>query len=120
MDLDYETIGNKIKKIRLSKNISQLQLASKLGVSGTYISRIERGAVKINLRRLSQIAKILDVSVNNLMDGRYIDEGEYIKEDLLELFEKCEVFQKKMIFQIAEVIFENTIDLEKKKDEEEK
>ena len=73
LNLDYIAIGNKIKKARQSKNISRSQFALMLNVSSSYIGRIERGTVKINLKRIIEIANLLDVSMNNLIDGRYME-----------------------------------------------
>ena len=41
--MDYEQLLKKLKKIRLQKSISLRSLGEKLGVSGQYLSMIERG-----------------------------------------------------------------------------
>ena len=61
MALDYSIIGERLKKARLSKNLTQEQLAEKLDVSVAFLSRAERGNVKINLYRITQICYILDI-----------------------------------------------------------
>jgi transcriptional regulator with XRE-family HTH domain len=59
-------IGNKIKKIREFRNLTQEHLASKLGISQSNYARIEKEEVKINDERLSQIAEILEVTKENI------------------------------------------------------
>jgi len=56
------SIGNKIKKIREFKNLTQEHVANKLGLSQSNYARIEKDEVKITDTRLKQIAEILQVS----------------------------------------------------------
>lgn len=53
MALDFNIIGQRLKKARLDKNLTQEMLAEKLDVSVAFLSRIERGNSHINLKRLS-------------------------------------------------------------------
>ena len=59
--------GQKIKKVRMAKEMSQGKLAKKLGVDSSYISKIERGIQNISLKGVEKIAKALAVSVGELM-----------------------------------------------------
>ena len=62
MALDFSIIGERIKRARLDKHLTQEKVAEKLDVSVAFLSRIERGTSHINLKRLSEICSILDVS----------------------------------------------------------
>ncbi len=42
MSVDYSIIGARLKKARLSKNLTQEELAEKLDLSVAFLSRIER------------------------------------------------------------------------------
>lgn len=55
-------IGYKIKKIRELRNYRQEYMAEKLGISQVSYSRVESGQTKLNLSRLEDIAKILEVN----------------------------------------------------------
>lgn len=59
--------GKKVKEIRLKKSMSQGDLAIKLHVDASYISKIERGIQNPSLRGIEKIAKALSVSVDNLI-----------------------------------------------------
>ena len=63
MALDFNIIGQRLKKARLDKNLTQEMLAEKLDVSVAFLSRIERGNSHINLKRLSEICNLLLVKV---------------------------------------------------------
>lgn len=62
MALDYTIIGERLKKARLEKNLTQEQLAEQIDVSIAFLSRVERGSSHINLKRLTQICNILGIS----------------------------------------------------------
>ena len=50
MALDYNIIGERLKKARVEKNMTQEKLAEQLDVSIAFLSRIERGSSHINLK----------------------------------------------------------------------
>jgi len=56
-----------IKQIRLSKNMTQKQLAEAVGVDHTIISKYEKGQVSPSADRLEAMAKVLGVSVDALL-----------------------------------------------------
>lgn len=62
MALDYAIIGERLKKARTDKKLTQEKLAEKLDVSIAFLSRIERGSSHINLKRLNEICDILGVT----------------------------------------------------------
>lgn len=53
MALDYSIIGERLKKARLAKNMTQENLAEQLDVSVAFLSRVERGHSHLNLNRLT-------------------------------------------------------------------
>ena len=55
MALDYVVIGQRLKKARIEKKLTQEKIAEELGVSVAFISRVECGNAKVNLTRLSEI-----------------------------------------------------------------
>lgn len=69
MKLDYERIGERIKKRRKILGISQAQLAETVDLATKYISQIERGIRHLSLDTIVNIAAALDVSVDTLLFG---------------------------------------------------
>lgn len=63
MDI-VEQVGLRIREIRLQRKMTQEQLGEKVGVTFSYIGRVERGQKNISLRTLGKIAIALDVNVN--------------------------------------------------------
>src|SRR5919205_3498084 len=66
-----ESIGARLKRLRLERSLSQRDLSSP-GVSYAYISRIEAGARTPSVKALRQLARKLGVSVEYLETGRDI------------------------------------------------
>ncbi|MBC9813911.1 helix-turn-helix transcriptional regulator [Crocinitomicaceae bacterium CZZ-1] len=67
-------IGKKIRQLRELKDYSQEYMAEKLGMSVPGYSRIERNEVDVNIEKAYQIASILNVGINDLLnfDEKYI------------------------------------------------
>lgn len=66
----YKTVGQTIKKYRKQKNLTQEQLADKINISISYLTKIE--AVNCNqpfsLEVLLDIAEGLDISIHDLLE----------------------------------------------------
>ena len=60
--------GCRVRKIRLTKKLSQEELAYKTGLHRTYISDIERGQRNISLKNIKKIIKALDIKGMALID----------------------------------------------------
>lgn len=67
-NLSIMDVGHKIKKIRELKNLKQEYVAQKVGLSTTAYGNIERGATDLPFSRLEQIANILDVELNDIIN----------------------------------------------------
>lgn len=104
MALDYSIIGERLKKARKSKNLTQEQLAEKIDVSVAFLSRVERGDVKINLPRLSQVCDILDISIAYILTGVGSNSKNYLSDDFANLLKNCPPNKLKLIYDIAKVI----------------
>ncbi len=60
-------IGDKIRKFRKLKRLSQEELALKIGVKHNTISAYERGVIEITHSKLLEVAKVLDVKYTQLL-----------------------------------------------------
>jgi transcriptional regulator with XRE-family HTH domain len=60
--------GNHLRKIRLSKKVSQQDLELKAEISKNQVGNIERGEVNITLITATAIAKALDIPLKDLYD----------------------------------------------------
>lgn len=60
-------LGEAIRRIRLSKDISQEKLALLAEVDRSYVGRVERGDNNVAVLTLSRLAGALDISISELM-----------------------------------------------------
>jgi len=62
-----ETLGTKFREIRLKKELSQLELAKRMGVTQGYISRIENDLTTPTVEFLFKMRKKFKVNLNSLL-----------------------------------------------------
>lgn len=60
--------GDNLRRLRLSKGLSQQQLELKADISKNQIGNIERGEVNITLISILAISKALEISPKELFD----------------------------------------------------
>lgn len=63
-----ERLGNKLRRFRLEKNISQEKLAEITNLDRTYISGLERGKRNPSFLIIKKLAECLDINPNDLFD----------------------------------------------------
>ncbi len=61
-------LGNNIKKFRKAKGYRQIDIATAMDLSEDYICRVENGLKFLSLRKLFQLADILEVKMTDLID----------------------------------------------------
>ena len=67
--MNYEKTGRLIQELRKEKEMTQMSLADKLGVTDRAVSKWERGKSFPDVSMLRPLAEVLDVSVSELLDG---------------------------------------------------
>lgn len=80
------TIGENIRKIRKEKNLTQSELAQKIGISYQQIGQYETGKRKPKKETLTKIAKALSVSVADLDPDTYFFDLTDKQRSVIELF----------------------------------
>ena len=73
----------KLRTYRKEKNISQEQLAEKIGVTRQAVSRWETGKSLPDIHTLHKISKILDISIED-----FVDDYSYPKKEKLPVSHK--------------------------------
>ena len=100
-------IGNKIIQLRKQHNLSQSELAKKIGASRTIVGNYERNSNAPSIEILLKIAKVFNVSVDYL-----IGEGKlsaYDKEVLkrIEDIEQLDPETRKNLFFLIDNVIQN-------------
>ena len=77
--MDTKKIGKFISENRKRKGLTQEQLGNILGVSNKTISRWENGNYMPDLSLLIPLSETLDISLNELLNGKYITEDKIME-----------------------------------------
>ena len=63
-----ESIGMKVKELRLEKHFTQEKLAYLCQTDASYIRKVESGKVNISVKRLYKITEELDVTLSEIFE----------------------------------------------------
>ncbi len=65
--MDYVDMGRRIRIQRTKLNLTQGQLAKKIGVSASFVGHLERGTRQASLETLVALANELDISTDYML-----------------------------------------------------
>ena len=91
---DTLKVAKRIRDGRNAKNMTQMELADKLGVSFQAVSNWERGASMPDISKLSDLSEILSISISDLLgseDKSSISVEKVIEKEDLEISELIDV-----------------------------
>lgn len=80
-----EKIGLRIRELRKAKGIKQCELADKLDMERSHITKIESGKHRPSDENLEKIAKILDVKISELFDTDHIKTKDELISEITKL-----------------------------------
>ena len=98
--MDQIKIGKFIAQCRKSKQLTQAELAEKLGITDRAISKWENGKGMPDSSIMIDLCNILGINVNELLSGEVIDMDKYdtkAEENLLELKKQKEEADRRML-----------------------
>ena len=98
--MDQIKIGKFIAECRKKVNLTQMQLAEKLGITDKAISKWERGIAMPDSSIMLELCDILNISVNDLLCGEVVTMDNYNKEmenKLIEMLSQKEEADKRLL-----------------------
>ena len=102
--MNQEKIGKYIAEIRKQKNMTQKELAEKIGICDKTISKWECGNGMPDISYLESLCNSLDITVNELLSGESLSEQSYSKkaeENIMALMKENETQKKSNFWQIV-------------------
>lgn len=72
-EIIQKSFGSHLKKLRLQKGLTQVEVSSNMGKDQQSLQRIESGLVSPSLYYLFELANALGVTVSELMDFEIIE-----------------------------------------------
>ena len=89
-DVNYASIGNRIRIARLEKGLTQAELSEAAGCSNNYMSHIETGQTKVSLKILLRISHALEYNIDYfLLDTPYVLPQTLVSTDISKKLDKC-------------------------------
>ena len=98
--MDVKRIGLFLKELRKEKQITQEELAEKLGVSNRTVSRWETGSNMPDFDVLIELSDFYDVEIREILEGKKIEENSNSKEELLLIADYNNKEKNKLTFMI--------------------
>lgn len=100
-----QTIGNRVKSLRISKHLNQQQLADRVGVTQPAIAKIEKGVTK-NVKGyvLEALSRELSSTTSYLLNGAANGddhENEMICAEMAAIFKDLKLDDKEVLVRIA-------------------
>lgn len=98
--MDQLKIGKFIAARRKQGNLTQLQLAEKLGITDRAVSKWETGKAMPDSSIMLELCDTLQITVNDLLSGEIVTMDNYNKElehNLLEMIEQKERSDKRLL-----------------------
>ena len=103
-NLNFERIGEKLRIIRLSKNLTQEYIANVADVNTSHISNIENNRVKVSLSTLVQICNALNTTVDYVLSEEYNDTSSAIEQEIIHELHACDTKTKEQILKIINAL----------------
>ena len=72
--------GENLRSLRLSRGMSQAELASRAQIHTTYVGRLEKGLAAPGLDLLERLAAGLGTSLPELMPGQKVDSVPFLRD----------------------------------------
>lgn len=98
--MNQAKIGSFIAMCRKKENLTQMQLAEKLGITDRAVSKWETGKAMPDSSIMLELCAILKISVNDLLSGEVVSMDNYNKElenNLLEMIKQKEQSDKRLL-----------------------
>jgi transcriptional regulator with XRE-family HTH domain len=89
-EVDYAKIGQRIRSLRQSKNMTQAELSALVDCSNNYLSHIETAQCKVSLSMLLKLSYALEESIEYfLLDTPYACAETIINREISKKLAKC-------------------------------
>lgn len=106
---NMENVGRRISELRKEHNMTQMELADKLGISFQAVSNWERGNSMPDISKLPELAELFDVSIDELLGEKSEVVDVFVNGDIKDSLEKKETSLKD-VAEIAPILKPNQID----------
>ena len=102
--INFARIGQKLKELRISKNLTQEYIANIADVNVSHISNIENNRVKISLPTLVHVCNALGVTVDYILLEEYNHPTSVLETEILHEVHLCTPETQEQILKIIKAL----------------
>jgi transcriptional regulator with XRE-family HTH domain len=106
---DMDSIGRRISELRKAKNMTQMELADEMNISFQAVSNWERGNSMPDISKLPELARILEVSIDELL-GKKSELLKSVVESRAKEYLQSNEVKKEEFAQIAPILKPEQVD----------
>lgn len=105
--MDYFEIGQRIRKIRKARGLSQEQLAEAVGISTTHMSHIETANTKLSLQVFVDLAAALEVQTDVLLYDNPKATVSSVTKEVTAVLNRCSAKEARIIADVVSALKES-------------
>ena len=105
--MNYQMLGEKIKKERLNRGLTQEELAEKANLSVSFMGQIERGERKLSVDTLEKIGNTMGTSFDYLLQSSHKVKHDAGLDELLYTVRGRTQNEIRMVIDVAKTIFKH-------------
>ncbi|MCC0684330.1 helix-turn-helix domain-containing protein [Clostridioides sp. ZZV14-6345] len=106
MDVDYKSLGKRIKIARIKKGVTQEVVAEKIDITPSHMSNIETAKTKVSLPVLINIANVLSVTIDELLCDNVLNSKIIFEGEAKEIFNDCDEYEVRMLVDVLKYMKE--------------
>ena len=97
MQINYKTLGSRVKEARKLRGLTQEQLAERTDLSTTHISNIENGNTTPSLQAIVDIANALSVTSDTILCDHLDQSGAIYEAEAAKIFSDCTIEEARIL-----------------------
>ena len=106
-EVDYRRIGQRIRKLRLERGMTQADLAAKVDCSNNYLSHIETAQCKLSLSMLLRLCDALEQNADYfLLDTPFASRQAIIDQDIAGKLARCNTTTLNAVSRMIDTLLE--------------
>lgn len=102
--MNYYEIGERIRRFRKARGLTQNELAEQLGISTIHLSHIETGSTKLSLSVFVKISEVLKIQTDELLHDAPEVNTTALRNELINILESCDTTELKIILETTKAL----------------